>query len=301
MDITQPRTRREMLTGAIALGAVAALGPRLSFAQETATPAPGEVDAATEAVWLKFNLNTASDEQLLTIPGVGDQMLREFNEYKPYSSIEQFRREIGKYVSEDEVVAYERYVFVPVDPAATDEASLEQLPGVSAEIAAELIAGAPYADAVAFQNALAQYVSADQAAWAVAMIASSATEQAQWVLFNLNTASDAQFLTIPNVGDQMLREFNEYKPYVSITQFREEIGKYVSEDEVAAYERYVFVPVDPASADDATLRQLPGVDADKAATLAQGMPYADANAFLAALSGLVSAEQAAAAPSYLMV
>jgi DNA uptake protein ComE-like DNA-binding protein len=45
--------------------------------------------------------------------------------------------------------------------------------------------------------------------------------------FNLNTASEADFLTIPNVGNRMVREFMEYRPYTSIGQFRREIGKYV--------------------------------------------------------------------------
>jgi DNA uptake protein ComE-like DNA-binding protein len=292
-------TRRGIMSGALALGGAAVLGPRFSFAQENATPAAGELDPVTEVAWVKFNLNAASDDQFRTIPGVGDQMLHEFNEYKPYTSIEQFRREIGKYVSEEEVATYERYLFVPVDPTSTDEATLQQLPGVSADIAAELIKNAPFADATALQTSLAQFVSAEQVSWAAPFLAPSATDRASWVKFNLNTATDAQFLTVPGVGDQMLHEFNEYKPYVSIAQFREEIGKYVSEEDVATYERYLFVPVDPAQADEATLQQLPGVDADKAATLAQSMPYADANALISALSGVVSAEQAAAAPAFL--
>jgi hypothetical protein len=37
-------------------------------------------------------------------------MAHEFEEYRPYSSIEQFRREIGKYVDEAEVARLEQYV-----------------------------------------------------------------------------------------------------------------------------------------------------------------------------------------------
>jgi hypothetical protein len=39
-------------------------------------------------------------------------MLREFKEYRPYKNIEQFRREIGKYVDKKEVARLERYVAV---------------------------------------------------------------------------------------------------------------------------------------------------------------------------------------------
>jgi DNA uptake protein ComE-like DNA-binding protein len=61
-------------------------------------------------VFVPISLNEASDEDILSIPGVGKRMLREFKEYRPYKNIEQFRREIGKYVDKKEVARLERYV-----------------------------------------------------------------------------------------------------------------------------------------------------------------------------------------------
>ena len=61
-------------------------------------------------MFVPINLNTASDEDILSIPGVGKRMLREFKEYRPYTNIEQFRKEIGKYVDKKEVARLERYV-----------------------------------------------------------------------------------------------------------------------------------------------------------------------------------------------
>ena len=63
-------------------------------------------------VWKPIDLNTASDEEILLIPGIGRRMLREFKEYRPYKLMEQFRREIGKYVDKDEVARLERYVSI---------------------------------------------------------------------------------------------------------------------------------------------------------------------------------------------
>ena len=71
----------------------------------------------------------------------------------------------------------------------------------------------------------------------------------------------------------MVREFLEYRPYVSIQQFRQEIGKYVDEAQVAAYEQYVYVPVNVDEADAKTLQQLPGVDEAVAAELIAARPY----------------------------
>ena len=39
-------------------------------------------------------------------------MLHEFKEYRPYGGMEQFRREIGKYVDADEVARLERYMTI---------------------------------------------------------------------------------------------------------------------------------------------------------------------------------------------
>jgi DNA uptake protein ComE-like DNA-binding protein len=123
-------------------------------------------------LFLHINLNTASDAEIQLIPNLGPRMLREFKEYRPYTNLAVFHREIDKYVDDAELARLEQYVFVPID---------------------------------------------------------------------LNTASDADIQTIPGLGARMLREFKEYRPYKQIEQFRREIGKYVSKEEVARFERYVTV------------------------------------------------------------
>ena len=116
---------------------------------------------------------------------------------------------------------------------------------------------------------------------------------------NLNTATEDEFKAL-GVGDRMAHEFAEYRPYASVREFRREIGKYIDNDPVqlAEYERMVFVPVDPETADAETLRQLPGVTASEAVRLVEGRPYADADAFLAAYAQ-VTGRDAEAARVYL--
>ena len=123
-------------------------------------------------LFVQINLNSASKEEIMLIPGMGARMLREFNEYRPYKSLAVFQKEIAKYVNATELARLEEYVFVPI---------------------------------------------------------------------NLNTATDAEILSIPGMGNRMLREFKEYRPYKSIEQFRKEIGKYVDQKEVARLERYVTI------------------------------------------------------------
>ena len=111
----------------------------------------------------KVNLNTASaDDFLAAVPGLGNRMVREFMEYRPYISIQQFRREIGKYVDEAQVTAYENYVYVPIAINDSDAETLEQIPGLSAEEAKSLMAARPFASTEDFLTKLSEYISADE-------------------------------------------------------------------------------------------------------------------------------------------
>src|ERR671914_685534 len=48
--------------------------------------------------FIHINLNTATPEEILLVPGAGKRMVREFDEYRPWKSYAQFDKEIGKYV-----------------------------------------------------------------------------------------------------------------------------------------------------------------------------------------------------------
>jgi len=62
------------------------------------------------SVWKPIDLNAASGDEILLIPGVGERMEHEFEEYRPYRAMAEFHREIGKYVDEAEVRRLAMYV-----------------------------------------------------------------------------------------------------------------------------------------------------------------------------------------------
>jgi DNA uptake protein ComE-like DNA-binding protein len=62
--------------------------------------------------FIPVRLNTASDEDILSIPGAGRRMVREFKEYRPWKTREQFMKEIGKYVGAKEAERLWRYVVI---------------------------------------------------------------------------------------------------------------------------------------------------------------------------------------------
>jgi radical SAM superfamily enzyme with C-terminal helix-hairpin-helix motif len=124
------------------------------------------------ALWVPIDLNDVTNEEILLIPGVGNRMLHEFEEYRPYIALPQFHREIGKYVDDEELARLAQYVYVRID---------------------------------------------------------------------LNSASEAEILSIPGVGPRMQHEFEEYRPYAAMAQFSREIGKYVDDEEVDRLARYVEI------------------------------------------------------------
>ncbi len=129
-------------------------------------------DDVYAAMWVPIDLNDVSDEEILLIPGVGNRMQHEFEEYRPYVALAQFHREIAKYVDDDELARLAQYVYVRID---------------------------------------------------------------------LNTASEEAILSIPGVGDRMVHEFEEYRPYEAMAQFRREMAKYVDDGEVERLARYVEI------------------------------------------------------------
>jgi len=120
-----------------------------------------------------------------------------------------------------------------MDPNAATRDQLMQLPNMDGELADALIAGRPYDNMTGVDKVLAGKLSEEQRDQVYAML---------WKPINLNTAGDEEILLIPGIGNRMLREFKEYRPYTAIEQFRREMGKYVDDAEVARMEKYVSVP-----------------------------------------------------------
>lgn len=121
---------------------------------------PAATPASANTARAKLNVNTASGAELMSaIPNFNDRMVHEFEEYRPYRSIQVFRREIGKYVAPAVVAEYEKYIFVPIDVNQADAPTLMQIPGLDQAEAESLIAGRPYASPDAFLTKLAEKVS----------------------------------------------------------------------------------------------------------------------------------------------
>ena len=71
-----------------------------------------QANAFYAKAFVHINLNTATDDEILLVPGAGRRMVREFKEYRPWKTWAQFDKEIGKYVGPKETARLWRYVVI---------------------------------------------------------------------------------------------------------------------------------------------------------------------------------------------
>jgi DNA uptake protein ComE-like DNA-binding protein len=114
--------------------------------------------------FIHVNLNKAKRDELLLIPGVGDRMAHEFEEYRPYHSFAQFRREIGKYVDEKEVARLEQYVFIPIHLNSASDENILSIPGLGRRMLHEFKEYRPYTSLVQFRKEIGKYVDKKEVA-----------------------------------------------------------------------------------------------------------------------------------------
>ena len=115
-------------------------------------------------LFVPINLNTASREEILMVPGVGRRMAHEFDEYRPYKAMAQFRREIGKYVDDEEVARMEQYVFVPIQLNTASDQDILSIPGVGRRMLHEFKEYRPYKSIEQFRREIGKYVDEKEVA-----------------------------------------------------------------------------------------------------------------------------------------
>lgn len=108
------KLNRYALALTIAAGSLAACGgDDASTAAESAVTAAKAATASADtaaasaaATGTKVNANTASEAELMTIPGVGEKIADEIAEYRPYDAATgetKLRKELAKYIAENEI------------------------------------------------------------------------------------------------------------------------------------------------------------------------------------------------------
>lgn len=179
-----------------------------------------------------LNPNLATADELAEVPGLYTDVVRAIMDQRPFMKMADLHRIIGAHLAEDDFDAVYSAMWIPIDLNDATDAEIQLIPGVGARMLHEFREYAPYPALVKFNREIAKYVDDDELA---------RLEQYVYVRIDLNTASADAILTIPGVGERMKHEFEEYRPYAAMAQFKREMAKYVDDDEVERLSRYVEI------------------------------------------------------------
>jgi DNA uptake protein ComE-like DNA-binding protein len=176
--------------------------------------------------------NFAAEKDLAAMPHLNAATVKAIIDQRPFPSITELDALLSKSLKREQLTELYGRLFVHLNLNTATRDQILLIPNTGARMAHEFEEYRPYKSLAQFHREIDKYVDDKELA---------RLEQYVFVPIDLNTASDADILTIPGLGNRMLHEFKEYRPYKAIDQFRREIGKYVDKREVARLERYVTI------------------------------------------------------------
>jgi len=179
-----------------------------------------------------------------------------------------------------------------IEPNVADEKELAKLPHLNPQLAKGIVERRPFANMLELHKFLSSSLDSKQL---------NELYSKMFIQINLNTAPRDEIMLIPGMGNRMVREFLEYRPYTAMAQFRKEIGKYVDEKEVARLEQYVFVPINLNTASEETLGTIPGATSQVIRALKDARPYKDMEQFRREIGKSVSAKEAPRLERYFVI
>jgi len=124
-----------------------------------------QATAIYEKAFVHLNLNTCTPEEILLIPRAR-RMRIEFPEYRPWKTMAQFDKEIGKYVAQTpgELDRLKSYVFIPMSANSGSDADLTTIPMLTPAILKAIKDGRPWSSADQLEAAIAKVTNAKDAA-----------------------------------------------------------------------------------------------------------------------------------------
>jgi DNA uptake protein ComE-like DNA-binding protein len=210
--------KKQMMRFAAALAVALAL---------VSMPAQGQVGQGL------LDLNTATEAQLGGLPHLTPALVKEIVAKRPFGSIVEF----NTFVTSQGLTAqqagelYEK-AFIHVNLNTGTAAEILLIPRAGKRMVREFDEYRPWKTWAQFDKEISKYVGQPE---------TDRLKQYVFIPVRLNTATDADILSIPGAGKRMVREFKEYRPWKTKEQFEKEIGKYVSAAEVARLWRYVVI------------------------------------------------------------
>jgi len=180
-----------------------------------------------------LDLNTAPEAQLGGLPHLAPAIVKEILAKRPFGTIVEFNTFVtgqGLTAQQTGELYAKAFIHVNLNTGTPEEIIL--IPGAGKRMVREFAEYRPWKTWAQFDKEISKYVGQPE---------TDRLKQYVFIPVKLNTATDADILSIPGAGNRMVREFKEYRPWKTKEQFEKEIGKYVNAREVARLWRYVVI------------------------------------------------------------
>jgi len=176
--------------------------------------------------------NMAPEKDLSGMPHMTPALVKGILDQRPFLSMADLDKFLGQTLSAEQRKELYGRLFVHLNLNTCTKEEILLIPNAGPRMVREFFEYRPYKALAQFHREIDKYVDDAELA---------RLEQYVFVPIDLNSASDADILTIPGSGPRLVREFKEYRPYKSMEQFRREMRKYWDAKEVARLERYVTI------------------------------------------------------------
>ena len=195
----------------------------------TAAPARAQVGKSLGVV----DANTAAEKDLLAMPNMTPAIVKGLMEKRPFASITELNAYLlSQKLTQEQANAFYGKAFVHINLNTATAEEIMLVPNAGKRMAHEFDEYRPWKTYAQFDKEIGKYVGAEKTAQLA---------QYTFIPVKLNSATDADILTIPGAGQRMVREFKEYRPWKTKEQFLKEIGKYVGAKEAERLWRYVVI------------------------------------------------------------
>lgn len=179
------------------------------------------------------DLNAIPEPTLATMPSITPAIAKAFVAARPFNTIVDANSFLlGQKLTQEQITPLYEKAFVHINLNTGTAPEVLLIPRVAKRMTHEFEEYRAWVSMAQFDKEIGKYVGPAE---------TNRLKQYVFIPLDLNTATDEQFKTIPNLGGNMVREFKEYRPWKAKAQFEKEIGKYVGPKETARLWRFMTI------------------------------------------------------------
>jgi DNA uptake protein ComE-like DNA-binding protein len=177
--------------------------------------------------------NLASEADLKALPHMTPAIVKDLLAKRPLATVFDLNTFLrAEKLTPDQATEFYRKAFVNINLDTGTREEFVLVPGAGNRMAKEFAEYRPWKSWLQFDKEIGKYVGQQE---------TDRYKQYMFIPINLNAASDDALLTVPGANPAMIQAFKKSRPWKSMDQFNNEIGKAFGPKEAARLGRYFVI------------------------------------------------------------